>query len=122
MSVEAVTVTRSQGDARVLRAFVELWCEDHHGERRRAPWEPRGPLGNLLPGEPPRLCEECRDVLGHALGRRLLCPHDPKPACKHCRTPCYRVDHRDTMRRIMRYSGLRLILRGRLDLIYHYFF
>ena len=56
------------------------------------------------------------------MGRRLLCPHDPKPACKHCVTQCYSDKHRRSIRRIMKHSGMQLILRGRLDLILKYFF
>ena len=42
--------------------------------------------------------------------------------CKHCHVHCYRPGHREKVREIMRFSGRHLILRGRLDLLWHYFF
>jgi hypothetical protein len=35
---------------------------------------------------------------------------------------CYRPDYRQKVREIMRFSGKYLLLRGRLDLLWHYFF
>jgi hypothetical protein len=69
-----------------------------------------------------RLCAECREFLEYAMTRRLRCPLDPKPACKHCPVHCYRPGHREKVKEIMRFSGRRLIRRGRLDLLWHYFF
>ncbi len=115
------TLAKSRKDAGILCEFVSLWCHDHHGGSCRSPWDPSGPLGAVLPAERPILCEECRRVLGYALGRRLLCGYDPKPDCKKCPTPCYRDEHRLRMREIMRYSGWRLILRGRIDVLLRYF-
>ena len=122
VTTRTASLTRSLADAALLCQFVEIWCEGQHATRERVPWEPPGVLGNAIGDQAPVLCDECRRTLGYALGRRLLCQHDPKPACKHCDTPCYRDEHRVAMRRIMRYSGIRLILRGRFDLIFKYFF
>jgi hypothetical protein len=109
-------------DAEYLSVFVSIWCEDHHGHLPREVWTPRGILGDLLPEEPPTLCQDCQKLLGYSLGRRLLCPYEPKPACKKCETPCYRDQYRSTLRDVMRYSGLRLIFRGRFDILFRYFF
>lgn len=117
-----LALQRSMKDASLLTEFVEVWCEGHHGERGRRPWQPGGILGGLVDERAPELCEECIRELSYSLGRRLLCPYDPKPACKHCETPCYREDNRLRMREIMRYAGWRLILRGRFDLLWKYFF
>jgi hypothetical protein len=35
---------------------------------------------------------------------------------------CYQPGHREKVRAIMRFSGPYLIRRGRLDLLWHYFF
>jgi hypothetical protein len=109
-------------DAEYLSVFVSIWCQDHHGHLPREPWKPKGILGELLPEDGPVLCRDCVKLLGYSLGRRLLCPYEPKPACKSCETPCYRDEHRATMREVMKYSGLRLILRGRIDVFLKYFF
>lgn len=73
-------------------------------------------------GKPVKLCPECREFLHYAISRRLKCPLPEKPTCKNCQIHCYRPGHRERVREIMRYSGRRLIMRGRFDLLWHYLF
>ena len=54
--------------------------------------------------------------------KRSRCPLDPKPACKHCPVHCYHPTYRQNIREVMRYSGRRLVLSGRLDMLYHLLF
>lgn len=114
-------VERSSRDIPVLAEFVSIWCDDHCQDRARRRWRPPRVVEHLV-ADPPLLCEDCQHLLGYSVGRRLLCPHDPKPACKHCPTRCYREDDRARMRAVMRYSGWRLLLRGRWWLLGKYFF
>jgi len=106
-------------DLRILALFTSVYCQDHHNCSRT-------PLAEL----PEQLavldrypcCKTCLDFLRYAIERRLNCPVTENPNCKHCQIHCYRAGHRDEVRKIMRYSGKRLIMRGRLDLLWHYFF
>jgi hypothetical protein len=91
-------------DLRLLTLFTRVYCRDHH----------------MPQGYP--LCPECRDLLRYARQRRQRCPLDPKPVCKKCPVHCYKPVHRQQVRKIMRYSGMTLVKRGRLDLLWHYFF
>lgn len=120
--MDTTILHRAARDLGVLATFVGLFCEDHHGEAPRHPWTPPRKVAPLLEAPPPTLCEGCRRVLGYAVGQRLLCTMDPKPDCKKCPTPCYREEHRRSMRTIMRYSGLRLLLRGHFEILWKYFF
>lgn len=108
-------------DLRLLALFIICWCGVHHDSAQR----------RLLNGEAEfaplnlplcQLCPECRDLLRYALARRHACPLDPKPACKDCQIHCYNAERRAEIRKVMRFSGRHLILRGRLDLLWHYFF
>ena len=108
-----------QKDLRVLVTFTATYCQAKHGER--TPF----PLPQELAGAFPRgveLCPDCRGFLAYALERRRRCPLDPKPSCKHCRIHCYSKEYRVRVREIMAFSGRRMILRGRLDYLWHYFF
>lgn len=112
---------KERKDLGVLATFTEVYCRGHH-EGDKNPFDAAAfglpPLGF----ERYRLCTECRDFLAYAVERRLKCPLDPKPTCKHCHVHCYRPEHRERVREVMRYSGKALIMRGRLDLLWHYFF
>jgi predicted amidophosphoribosyltransferase len=90
-------------DRYVLEQFIGIYCRGKHRTK------------------PDLLCPECADLLAYAAERLERCPRQPKPSCKHCPTHCYRPAYRDRIREVMRYSGKRLLLRGRLDLIRHYF-
>ena len=57
----------------------------------------------------------------HGVKKRLACPLDPKPTCKSCHIHCYTPEQRQKIREIMAYSGRRMIMRGRLDYLWHYF-
>ena len=104
-------------DLRVLALFTRVYCADRHPER------PRSEIDLQLPKTRGyTYCAECAEFLAYALERRRRCPLEEKPACKHCQLHCYRPGHRERVREIMRYSGRTLIKRGRLDLLWHYFF
>ena len=108
-------------DLRVLALFIDCWCNAHHDAATRHTIAGDAALAPLAPHDY-RLCLECRDLLAYAIARRRGCPLDPKPACKDCPIHCYKAEQRTKIRNIMRFSGRHLILRGRLDLLWHYFF
>jgi hypothetical protein len=108
-------------DAEVLAEFVNIYCSDRHGDADKAPVKAGGQVGTYLGSSDFALCEECRKLLLHAVSKRALCPYDPKPACKKCETHCYGPGYREKIREVMRYSGMRLIKKGRFDLIRKYF-
>ena len=103
----------------MLASFVRVFCHARHKDAARSEDGFPAELVGCLKGG---LCGECAALLAHAVEKRRKCPLDPKPSCKHCRIHCYSREHRDRIREIMAYSGRRMILRGRLDYLWHYFF
>ena len=87
----------------ILCRFIQIYCAARHGS---------------IDGS---LCAECGNLAAYARERLERCPHHPKPSCKKCRTHCYKPAYRARIREIMRFSGLYLIRRGRLDLLVKYF-
>lgn len=117
------TVSRDvRKDVEVLAEFIHIYCEDVHPGAVKHPAVARGAAGRYLEGISFVFCDECRDLLLHAVSKRIICPYDPKPSCKKCPTHCYAPEHRARIRRVMRHSGMRLIARGRLGLMKKYFF
>jgi len=106
----------------VLVRFTEVYCAAKHAEQRRQPLPADFELPGIVDLRRYRFCTDCSDFLQYAIERRLRCPLDPKPACKHCRVHCYKTEMREKVREVMRFSGPALIKRGRLDLLWHYFF
>jgi len=112
---------KERKDLKILALFTAVYCRAKHD----------GEKSSLVPKEADlqglgierfHICSECRDFLAYAFERRIHCPLDPKPSCKHCPIHCYRPGHRERVREIMRFSGKYLVMRGRLDLLWHYLF
>ena len=104
-------------DIKLLGKFVEVYCSGKHKTAEHISFALPEGLGERL------LCQECASFLQYAITRRLKCPLEAqKPTCKHCRTHCYNKPRLAKVKEIMAYSGRTLMLRGRLDYIWHYFF
>ena len=58
------------------------------------------------------ICKGCNDLIDYAYQRLLNCPFDEKkPVCSGCTVHCYRKDKRELVRKVMRYSGPRMLLK-----------
>jgi hypothetical protein len=111
------TITRRQKkDIRLLGRFTEVWCEGHDHQNRE-PFMLPNEAGTLM------LCHSCLEFMDYAVKKRLRCPIEAeKPSCKHCRIHCYANPQRQLVRQIMAYAGKKLILQGRIDYLWHFFF
>ncbi len=106
-----------KNDLKVLINFVRVFCRAKHDERPGTEVGTEGIVGrNVL------LCPECAALVAYALAKLRKCPLDPKPSCKNCHIHCYSKEYRARIREIMAFSGRRMIMRGRLDYLWHYFF
>ncbi|MDK9718624.1 MAG: nitrous oxide-stimulated promoter family protein [Trichlorobacter sp.] len=103
-------------DIKVIARFTEVWCAGQlHSNQQQI---------TVYPGmQPLTLCPECAAFLEYAAKKRLHCPLEAeKPTCRRCRIHCYAPQQRTLVKQIMAWSGKRMILRGRLDYLWHYFF
>lgn len=112
------TINKQQSkDIRLIGKFVEVYCAAKHGSAPHAPAALPAGLGACT------LCPDCAAFLEYAISKRLNCPLEAeKPSCKRCRIHCYDKPRREKIREIMSYSGRKLMMSGRLDYIWHYFF
>jgi hypothetical protein len=111
---------KEKDDIRTLMKFVGIYCRENHPEEK-APFSFK--LFDIKEMEKKEisLCQDCTRLLTFGLTMRLKCPHDPKPMCKKCETQCYHGDYRSKIREVMKFSGMYVVKRGRVDLLYHYF-
>lgn len=110
---------KQKKDLKVLVSFVQTYCLAKHERQAEAALPPE--LENTL-GKGVTLCPDCAGLVAYAVEKRRKCPLEPKPSCKHCHIHCYSKEHRARVREIMAFSGRRMIMRGRLDYLWHYFF
>lgn len=108
---------KQQKDITLLAKFVEIFCHGKHPNQQENVF--------CLPDEldSVKLCNDCGDFLKYAIAKRLKCPLEAnKPTCKHCKIHCYAKEQREKVREIMSYAGRRIMLKGRIDYLWHYFF
>jgi len=111
---------KEKDDIRTLMKFAGIYCrENHPGEK--TPFSLRLFDIKEIEKKEISLCQDCIRLLTYGLTMRLKCPHDPKPMCKKCETQCYHGDYKSKIREVMKFSGMYVVKRGRLDLLYHYF-
>jgi hypothetical protein len=80
-------------EPRTIRYMIEIYCRKNH----------RSPGGWL--------CPECRELLDYSLKRLAGCSLLPdKPVCSNCRIHCYKAEKRESIRKVMRFSGPRMLL------------
>ena len=101
-------------DLKVMIKFVRVYCRAKHDDQARVAVEDTD-------GKETHLCRDCAVLVAYALEKRRKCPLDPKPSCKHCHIHCYNKDYRAKIKEIMAFSGRRMIMRGRLDYLWHYY-
>jgi Nitrous oxide-stimulated promoter len=112
---------KKRKDIKVLSRFIALYCRELHRMEVRDAFPVKDErLRSSLGGKDLILCKDCSKLLNHGIAKLLLCPYDPKPTCKKCKTHCYAPGYRERIRKVMRFSGLYLVKRGRLDLMVHY--
>jgi hypothetical protein len=106
-------------DLKVLVSFIRVFCELKHEHQSGIPLP--ADIAAIFRKEI-SLCPECRALLEYALEKLRTCPLDPKPSCKQCHIHCYSREYRARIREIMAFSGRRMVMRGRLDYLWHYLF
>ena len=112
---------KKRRDIKVLSQFIAIYCREHHRTEVRDAFPIKDErLRSSLGDKDLILCKDCSKLLSHGIAKLILCPYDPKPTCKKCEKHCYAPGYRERIREVMRFSGMYLVKRGRLDLIIHY--
>ncbi len=87
-------------EERTIEAMIRIHCRGNHRTQG--------------------LCPECADLLAYAQTRLEKCPYgEEKPTCAQCSIHCYQSDMRERVRKVMRYSGPRMIFHHPILALYH---
>lgn len=77
-----------------LRAMIAIYCHEKHKTK-----------GN-------ELCSKCKTLLNYASQRIDRCFYgDQKPACAKCSVHCYKAEMREEIKKVMQYSGPRMLYK-----------
>jgi hypothetical protein len=89
-----------QSESKTVAVMIADYCRSHHIKKR--------------------LCLDCEKLLDYALESLKKCPYqDGKTTCAKCPVHCYKPEMRESIRKIMRYSGPRMIYKHPILAVYH---
>ena len=93
-------------EANTLKKFFELHCIDKHLDQthhcKQLTYNGEKVCIEL------ELCADCIELIHYSFDRLCECPHDPKPRCRTCPSPCYSKDEWKKVAKLMKYSGIQL--------------
>lgn len=80
--------------------MILIYCKSHHGVKE--------------------LCKECSELQEYAIERLVHCPvKENRPVCSKCKIHCYKTDYREKIKKVMRFSGPRMLVKHPILALYH---
>jgi len=101
-----MTTEKFTNEAQTLKKFFELHCHYKHSNLSYHCKQLN--YNNEIIQIELELCDECIELINYSFDRLTECPHDPKPRCRKCKTPCYEKQEWRKVGKLMRYSGFKL--------------
>lgn len=100
MNAKKVSAKREQ-EKQMVSQMITLYCKGNHGTKRA-------------------ICPECEALRQYAMQRSDKCPFlESKTFCSNCRVHCYRPEMREKIRRVMRFSGPRMLFHHPVAALRH---
>jgi hypothetical protein len=88
-------------EKKTIESMVHIYCKNHHGTH----------------GE---LCTDCAEFQAYAFMRLDKCPfQEKKSTCGKCTVHCYRPDMKEKVKKVMRYSGPRMLVHHPVLALHH---
>lgn len=101
-----MTQEKFKSEISTLREFILNFCENKHNNQFTKKYSIK--YRNDFVDFEISLCKECHELMKYSFDRLIECPHDIKPRCRQCPSPCYEKQEWKSLAKIMRYSGIKL--------------
>lgn len=86
----------------ILYKMIKIYCRGNHNIRKE------------------NICDECSMLYQYAANRLDKCKYqNKKHTCKLCPIHCYKLEYKEKIRLVMRYSGPRMIFYHPYDALKH---
>ncbi|MFX1303891.1 MAG: nitrous oxide-stimulated promoter family protein [Promethearchaeota archaeon] len=78
-------------EKKTIKTMIRMYCKKRHDPEKQ-------------------FCDDCLELLEYASKRLEYCQYgDNKPTCEKCPIHCYKPEMREKVRKVMRYSGPKMI-------------
>ena len=95
---------RISKEKEIVKFMIEFYCYKKHSHKKN------------------ELCDECKQLLDYSHKRLTYCKFgDKKTSCSKCPIHCYKYDMKEKIKKVMKFSGPRLILYKPFEFIRHIF-
>lgn len=101
-----MTNEKFEHEIKTLKKFFELYCHSKHNNQTSNIRNIQ--YNNKTYNLSNKLCDECNELILYSYNKLSLCPHNPKPMCRKCPSPCYNKTQWKAVAKLMRYSGMKL--------------
>lgn len=89
-------------EEKVVVEMIRIYCHGNHSTKGKT------------------MCQECTELAEYAVSRSEKCPFmEQKTFCSNCKVHCYSPEMREKIRRVMRYSGPRIMLHHPVMAVWH---
>lgn len=99
------TEKKRQKEQYVVEEMIRLYCRKNHPQYDK---------------QKDQMCPECQKLSDYAKQRSQMCPFmKEKTFCANCKVHCYQPEKREQIRKVMRFSGPRMLFYHPLLAIWH---
>ncbi len=94
---------RQSIEKKTVYKMIKIYCNHHHNTKQE-------------------LCSDCSKLHDYTVFKYDKCPFgSKKPVCSKCKIHCYEKEKRNEIKKIMRFSGPKMLLKHPIDtIIYMY--
>jgi hypothetical protein len=102
-----MTNEKFTSEIKTLKKFFEVYCKNkqHNNIKIQKKQISYKGIENLYEFS---LCDDCFNLLLYSCNKLQNCPHDIKPMCRSCPSPCYEPKQWKLLAKLMRFSGIKL--------------
>lgn len=101
-------IIKFKEEIQTLKRFFEVYCIEKHSPQKK--FTKTLNYKNEIISIELNLCENCLEKIQYSFDRLLACPHEIKPRCRTCPTPCYEKPRWKNAAKVMIYSAMKLSL------------
>lgn len=96
-----ITTKKLRREKKTLEAMIKLYCRESHNSAQA-------------------MCDNCEELFDYTCQRIDNCIlGNKKTTCAKCPIHCFKPEYKDRIRKVMRYSGPKMIYRHPVLAIYH---
>ena len=97
-------IMKFKNETQTLKKFFEIYCSGKHTNQEQI-IKTLNYKDEIIQIHL-NLCPECLKKINYSFDRLLECPHEIKPRCRTCPSPCYEKKQWKETAAVMRYSGM----------------